>query len=149
SVRSTRRQFVRGAGVAGFALVAGCGRLPGQMQPPAKPHRVGFLLAGSPDAFAHLGDVFRQRLRELGYVEGENTVMVYRYAEGQVARLPDLAAELVGLPVDVIVTPITPTARAAMQATSTIPIVTVVVADPVGDNLVASLAHPGGNVTGL
>lgn len=144
----SRRQFVQGTGVAGLALVAGCGRLPGQT-PPAKVHRVGFLLSGSPEAFSHLGEAFRQRLSELGYVEGENIVYAYRYADGDLARLPDLAAELVGLPVEAIIAPITPTARAAMQATSTIPIVTVVVGDPVGDGLVASLAHPGRNVTGL
>jgi putative ABC transport system substrate-binding protein len=89
-------------------------------------------------------------LRELGYVEGKNIVIEYRYAEGKLERLPDLAAELVRLKVDVIVTPSGgPTILAAKKATATIPIVFAAAADPVGDGLVSSLARPGGNITGL
>jgi putative ABC transport system substrate-binding protein len=95
-------------------------------------------------------EAFLHGLRELGYVEGENLVMVRRDAEGQLDRLPALAAELVQLPVDVIVTTGgVPATRAAMQATTTIPLVMMEVGDPVGTGLVASLARPGGNVTGL
>src|SRR5436853_226422 len=92
---------------------------------------------------------FRQGLRELGYVEGQNIVIEYRYAEGKAERLPELAAELVGLKVDVIVSGGTVAPLAAKQATSTIPIVLAAAGDPVGTGLVANLAKPGGNVTGL
>src|ERR1019366_498114 len=92
---------------------------------------------------------FRQGMRELGYVEGKDLVIEWRSAEGNNARLPGLAAELVKLKVDAIVTPATPASLAAQQATSTIPIVMANVADPVGAGLVKSLARPGGNITGL
>jgi putative ABC transport system substrate-binding protein len=92
---------------------------------------------------------FRQGLRELGWVEGQNTVIDYRYAEGRFDRLPGLAAELVRLKVDIIVAAPTPAAAAAKKATGTIPIVMIAVGDPVGLGLIASLARPGGNVTGL
>jgi putative ABC transport system substrate-binding protein len=88
-------------------------------------------------------------LRELGYVEGQNLVVEYRWADGDIARLPALAAELVRLRVDVLVATTNPAVLAARQATSTIPIVFAASSDPVGTGLVASLAHPGGNVTGL
>jgi putative ABC transport system substrate-binding protein len=94
-------------------------------------------------------DAFLQGLRDLGYVEGRNVVIEYRFAEGKLERYPALAAELVALKVDVIVAPITPAALAAKQATKTIPIVFVAVGDPITDGLVTSLARPGGNVTGL
>ena len=93
-------------------------------------------------------DSFRQGLRERGYVEGQNTVIEYRSADGKIERLPALAAELARLKVDLIIAGSTPMARAAQQATSTIPIVAPVMGDPVGDGLVASLARPGGNITG-
>ena len=92
---------------------------------------------------------FRQGLRDLGYIEGQNIAVEYRFAGGQVERLPELAAELVRLKLDVIVAPYTPPALAAKQATSTIPIVFAVVADAVGAGLIANLARPGGNITGL
>ena len=116
-------------------------------QPPPKTPRIGYLGSASPSAGAHLLEAFRQGLRELGYVEGQNIVIEFRSAEGKWERLPDLAAELVRLKVDVIVgnTPATLTAK---QATRTIPIVMAVAGDPVGSGLVASLARPGGNVTG-
>ena len=116
-------------------------------QPPKVP-RIGILWPSPISAIAHNFEAFRQGLRELGYVEGQNIAIEFRSAEGKWERLPDLAAELVRLRVDVIVTN-TPAALAAKQATRTIPIVMAVSGDPVGDGLVASLARPGGNVTGL
>jgi putative tryptophan/tyrosine transport system substrate-binding protein len=94
-------------------------------------------------------EAFRQGLRELGYVEGKNIVIDWRHHEGKVDRLPALAAELVRLKVDIIVTAGAPAARVAKEATSTIPIVMTNVGDPVGSGFVASLARPGGNITGL
>ena len=94
-------------------------------------------------------DAFRQGLRERGYVEGENLVIEYRSADGRADRFPQLAAELVGLKVDVIVTRGTPAAQAAKNATGSIPIVMAAIGDPIGVGVVASLARPGGNVTGL
>src|SRR5262249_48821561 len=104
----------------------------------------------SPSDRPFLLDAFRQRLRELGWVEGHNIVIDYRYAEGRVDRLPDLAAELVRLKVDLIVASAGgPTPTAAKNAPATIPIVMIAVRDPVGTGLIASLARPGGNVTGV
>ncbi len=117
-------------------------------QQTGKVPRLGYL---SPNLAAgvHLREAFRQGLRDLGYVEGRNVVLEYRDAEGKLERLPSLAAELVALKVDVIVAPNTVGVLAAKQATETIPIVFAVAADPVGSRLVASLARPGGTVTGL
>jgi putative tryptophan/tyrosine transport system substrate-binding protein len=116
----------------------------------AGPRRIGFLDTSSPSsARVQLWETLRQRLRELGYLEGKNTVFESRFGEGKPEQLPRLAAELVGLKVDVIVTSGTPATQAAKQATRTIPIVMTNNADPVGTGLVASLARPGGNVTGL
>src|ERR1700704_3686951 len=109
---------------------------------------IGFLNAGAPStAMANLA-AFRQGLGDTGYVEGQNVVTEYRWAEGRYDRLPALAADLVGRKVDVIATNSTPSALAAKSATSTIPTV-FVVADPVGIGLVASLARPRGNLTGF
>ena len=94
-------------------------------------------------------EAFRQGLRALGYVEGKNIIIEYRYLEGKTEPIPDLTAELVRLNVDVIVTGSTLAAQAARKLTTTIPIIVVGVGDPVGTGLVASLAHPGGNITGL
>src|SRR5215471_21602719 len=114
-------------------------------------YRVGRLLgAGSPSSGPDPSfEAFRQGLRELGYVEGQNLVIEDRYAEGSQERLRDLAAELVRLPVDVLVAEGAAATRAAQHATRTIPIVMAATADPVGEGFVASLAHPGGNITGL
>ena len=109
--------------------------------------RVGILMPGPPPS-ATILEPFYRGLHELGYVEGQNIAIERRYADSIVERLPDLAAELVKLKVDVIVAWSTPPALAAQQATSTIPIVAAVMADPVGDELVASLARPAGNITG-
>jgi putative ABC transport system substrate-binding protein len=111
--------------------------------------RIGFLTRISDASVSSQIDAFRQGLRDLGWVEGKSISIEYRDAEGQADRLPALAAELVALNVDVIVTVDTPPTQAAKQATSTIPIVIAVSADPVGAGLVSSLSHPGGNITGL
>ncbi len=110
--------------------------------------RIGFLFYGSSGPSPEV-DAFRQGLRELGYVEGQNITIEYRFARGGVERLPELAAELVRLKLDVIVTPTTPASQAVKQATSTIPIVFAAVADAVGAGLVANFARPGGNITGF
>jgi putative tryptophan/tyrosine transport system substrate-binding protein len=111
--------------------------------------RIGFLAAPSPSFFSTRMNAFREGLYELGHVEGKNISIEYRYAEGKVDRLPALAAELVRLKVDVIVTSSAPGAFAAKNATSTIPVVFVTAGDPVKMGLVTSLAWPGGNITGL
>jgi putative tryptophan/tyrosine transport system substrate-binding protein len=114
-----------------------------------KVYRIGYLSGGSATASARYVEAFRQGLRELGWVEGQNIVIDYRFAEGRFDRLPDLAAELVRLKVDVIAAGPTPPALAAKKATGTIPIVMLGAAQPVELGLVASLARPGGNVTGM
>jgi len=110
--------------------------------------RVGYLGNSSPSLEVDLLDAFRQGLREFGYTEGQNIIIEYRWAEGKYDRFPGLLADLVRLKVDAIVTAGTPGALAAKRATKTIPIVMAVAGDAVGTGLVASLAHPGGNVTG-
>ncbi len=119
-------------------------------QPAGKVSRIGWLSAGfpRPDRDPPV-DAFRQGLRELGYVEGQNLVIEYRGAEGRDERLPDLAAELVRLHVDVLVAVGPIATRAAQHATRTLPIVMTGTADPVGAGFVASLARPGGNITGV
>jgi putative tryptophan/tyrosine transport system substrate-binding protein len=138
-----RRAFITllGGAAATWPLVASA-------QQAGKVYRIGFLFYGSPGPSPEV-EAFRQGLREHGYVEGQNIAVEYRFASGQVGQLPELAAELVRLKVDVIVTPTTPASMAAKQATSTIPIVIAGVADAVGAGLVADFARPGGNVTGL
>jgi putative ABC transport system substrate-binding protein len=119
-------------------------------QPARKVPRVGLLLLfGTPGQPSSLVDAFRGGLRDLGYVEGQTVLIDYRWAEGQEQRLADAAADLVRLEVAVIVTPGTPATMAARAATRAIPIVMTNVGDPVGSGIVASLARPGGNVTGL
>jgi putative tryptophan/tyrosine transport system substrate-binding protein len=120
-----------------------------QAQQPAKVPRIGFLGAAYPSTNAARIEAFRQGLRELGYVEGKNIIVEYRWAEGKTERLPNLAAELVRLKVDIIVTAGPAATRPAKEATSTIPIVMAFDNDPVGSGFVASLARPGGNITGL
>jgi putative ABC transport system substrate-binding protein len=137
-----RRKFI--AGLSGAALM--CPRLSRAQQAP-KVWRVGVLEPGPPPSL--FLDLFRAGLRDLGYVEGRNLTLEIRWAEGRNERLPALAAELVALKVDAIKTQSTPAALAARAATSTIPVVFTGVGDPVGANVVADLAHPGGNVTGI
>jgi len=120
-----------------------------EAQQPTKVPRIGFLSGLSPSSISARVGAFRQGLRELGYVEGKNIVIEWRYAEEKPDRLPALAAELVHLKVDVIVTSAPPNTRAAKQATVTIPVVMAFDDDPVGNGFVASLARPGGNITGL
>jgi putative ABC transport system substrate-binding protein len=117
-------------------------------QPSAKVARIGYLLATIQEQEPLL-EAFLEAMRALGYVEGQHLVMEYRAAAGQYERLPDLAAELVRLKVDVLLVVTPPAALAAKQATTTIPIVMLGVGDPVKNGLVASLARPGGNITGL
>ncbi|HEV8342377.1 MAG TPA: ABC transporter substrate-binding protein [Candidatus Binatia bacterium] len=131
-----------------IAMLVGCGAM-AEAQQAKKVHRIGFLAAVFPSSIADRVEAFRQGLRELGYVEGKNIVIEWRYAEGKLDRLPALAAELARLKVDVIVTAGPASTRPAKEATSTIPIVMAQVNDPVGNGFVASLARPGGNITGL
>ena len=119
-----------------------------QAQQPAGMPRIGILIATAASSVSARVETFRQRLRELGYIEGKNIVIEYRYAEGKVEGLPQLAADLVNLKVDIIVTA-GPATLAAKKATSTIPIVFTAANDPLGTGVVFSLARPGGNITGL
>jgi putative tryptophan/tyrosine transport system substrate-binding protein len=118
-------------------------------QQPKKVPRIGYLTAASASAMVPRANAFRQGLRELGYVEGKNIVIEYQYADGKLDRLPALAAELVRLNVDIIVSGGPAATRPAREATSTIPIIMAQDGDPVGNGFVASLAQPGGNITGL
>ena len=128
-------------------LLAQCSAV--EAQQPTKGPRIGFLAGVSPSAISVRMEAFRQGLRELGYIEGKNIVMESRYAEEHLDRLPALASELVRLKVDVIITGGPPAIRSAKKATSTIPIVMGFDSDPVANGFVASLARPGGNITGL
>jgi len=134
-----RRAFVTGLGA-----VLAAPRAAGAQQA-GKVYRIG-VLANEPSP---MWEAFRQRLKELGYVEGQNIVFEYRWSAGQVERFPGFAAELLGLKVDVIVTVGNAATGALKRATATVPIVMATSGDPVGAGLVTSLAHPGGNVTGL
>ena len=120
-----------------------------QAQQPKKASRIGFFSYGSVEIEQSSLAAFRQKLRELGYLEGQNIVIEQRYAIGRSEKLPELLAELVALKVDLLVVAGDPAVHAAKKATNTIPIVMVASPDPVGTGLIASLAHPGGNVTGL
>jgi putative ABC transport system substrate-binding protein len=138
-----RREFMA---LMGGALIA-LSRTARAEQVP-KVARIGYLYPGSQAAIAGRTEAMLNGLRDLGYIEGRNLVVERRYGEWKLDRLRDLADELVALKVDVIVAAATPAARAAKEATSTIPIVAVSMGDPVGDDLVASLGSPGGNLTG-
>jgi putative ABC transport system substrate-binding protein len=118
-------------------------------QSAAKPAQVGYLAFGGPESAGPNADIFKEGLRDLGYVEGKDFVFEARWAMGKAERLPDLAKELVALQPDVIVVQTPLTALAAQQVTTTIPIVMAGISDPVGMGLVKSLARPGGNITGL
>jgi putative ABC transport system substrate-binding protein len=145
SCRSTRRAFV--LAVAAWPALAWAGAI--RAQAPAKVRRIGLLSVTSPAVAAPLHQAFRIGLRDLGWVEGKNISIEYRYSEGRHDRLPDLAADLVRLKVEVIVASSTSAALPAQKATRAIPIVLVVSGDPVASGLVESLARPSGNVTGL
>src|SRR2546421_11231668 len=136
-----RRTFIE---IVGGAAVTW--PLAARAQPSGKVYRIGFLGVTSQAEYGRFVDPLREGLRQLGYEEGKHVVIEYRWAEGRYDRLPELAAELVKLNVDVIVTYSAPGARAAKQATSTIPIVAASVGDPVDFGLVVGLHRPGGNL---
>ena len=140
---NTRRRLVVALGAGVLAPLASFAQ-----QQPAKVARIGFLGMASASGYVSEVEAVRAGLRDLGYVEGKNIVIEFRWAEGKYDRLPELAAELVRLKVDVIVTHAFTGTRAAKQATTTIPIVIADAGDPVASGLVASLARPGGNITG-
>ena len=123
--------------------------LPADAQQAGKVFRIGFLDNSTASGIAVLSEAFRQELTKLGWIEGKNITIEYRFAEGKTERLPELAADLVRLKVDLIVTTGDLQASATKKATTAIPIVMANAADPVGSGLIASLARPGGNVTGL
>jgi putative ABC transport system substrate-binding protein len=139
----TRRSILQGCAAA----VIGC-PLPVAAQQAGRVYRIGFLWDG-PDVFADALEAFRQGLRDLGYVDGRNIAIEYRWAAGKPERMRGLAEELVRLKVDVIMAPSSIYTAAVKRATSTIPIVFMSHADPLGTGHVASLSRPGGNVTGL
>jgi putative ABC transport system substrate-binding protein len=146
---SVRRQNLEWAGIVGIlVLILGCVGM-ARAQQPTKVPRIGYLSSTSPSAGSSRIEAFRQGLRELGYVEGKNLVIEWRYAEGKLDHLPVLATELVRLKVDIIVSASPPVTGAAKDATVTIPIVMAHDPDPVGNGFVASLARPSGNITGL
>jgi len=132
-----------------IVVVLGAGATTAEAQQPTKVPRIGWLTGASPSAQLARIEAFRQGLRELGYVEGKNIVIEWRSAEEKLDRLPALAAELVRLKVDIILTAGSSPTGAAKEATTTIPIVMAQDPDPVGSGFVASLARPGGNITGL
>ncbi|MGB3661116.1 MAG: ABC transporter substrate-binding protein, partial [Pseudolabrys sp.] len=139
-----RREFITLlGGTAAWPLVARA------QQPSAKVFRIGFLGTPTADSLPKRPEAFRAGLGDLGYQEGRDFVIEYRWADGNYDRLPALLADLIRLKVDVIVTHGTPAALAAKQATTTMPIVVAVVADALGSGVVSSLSRPGGNVTGL
>jgi putative tryptophan/tyrosine transport system substrate-binding protein len=129
----------------GLVAVSGMAR----GQPPGKPRQVAFLLPGTPEQFAHLIHAFKSGLVELGYVLDKDVVLISQFADGRPERLPNLAADLVRLKVDVIVVATNAVVAVAKQATATIPIVTASVIDPVGAGFMASVSRPGRNITGL
>ena len=119
-----------------------------EAQQAKKVPRIGYLAAACPDTQSARTEAFRQGLRDLGYIEGQNIAIEYRCAEGKPDRLPDLAAELIQLKLDLVVTAGNEATQAAKNATGTIPLVTTG-SDPVVSGFVANLAHPGGNITGV
>jgi putative ABC transport system substrate-binding protein len=139
----------RDAVVALVALGAAAGSRASLAQPQGKVWRVGFLWPSPASLSSQNADAFLRGMRELGYVEGKNLVIEWRFADGKLERLPALAAELVQLKVDVIVAVASPAIGAAQKETTTIPIVMAITGDPVGSGFVKTLARPGGNITGL
>jgi putative ABC transport system substrate-binding protein len=142
------RSALPGLGL-GLAVAAMIGSGAASAQSAARIFRVGYIVVATPEEQAHLTKAFEDALRDLGYVEGRNVVFERRFAHGDAQRLPELAAELVKLAPDVIVTGANPVIAAVRRATTTIPVVMGISRDPVGAGFVASNARPGGNVTGL
>jgi ABC-type uncharacterized transport system substrate-binding protein len=140
---STRREFV--------TLLGGAAAWPGaaRAQQTRNVYRIGFLGNSTAALEGNLVEPFREGLRDLGHVEGQNILIEYRWAEGKYEHFPALTAELIALKVDVIVTAGTPASLAVKKAATSIPLVMVAVGDPVATGLVASLGRPGGNITGL
>ncbi len=144
----TRRAFTRDLAVLFGSLWLASLPVKANAQQPASPRRIGVLLVGySPESKE--AQQFRQGLRDAGYAEGRDLVIEWRFANGDYARVPELATDLVQSKFDIIVVESTVAAQAVKRATPTIPIVMAIVGDPVGSSLVTNLAHPGGNVTGL
>jgi len=139
-----RRRFLAGMGAVLLAPP-----LAAEGQPTGKVYRIGLILTATPSESAHLVKALDEGLRELGYVEGRNVMFERRFAEGRQERLPALAADLVRLKVDTLVTGSNPVIAAVKQASATIPVVMAVSRDPVSAGFIASLARPGGNITGL
>jgi putative ABC transport system substrate-binding protein len=139
-----RRDFITLLGVAAVAWP-----LAARAQQAANIPRVGFLGNSTPELEANLITPFREGLRGLGYEEGRNVVIEYRWAQGRYERFPALIAELIGTKVDVIVTAGTPATLAVKKATTSIPLVMIAVGDPIGTRIVLNLRRPGGNITGL
>src|SRR3954452_24865200 len=137
-----RRKFIAGIGAAAWPFTTNAQQL-------SKLPRIGFLGAISASRYARQVDALLAGLRDLGYVDGKNTVIEFRWAEGNYDRLPELAAEFDRLKVDVLVTHGTPATLAAKAAIKTIPIVAAAMGDPVATGVVTSLAKPGGNITGV
>jgi putative tryptophan/tyrosine transport system substrate-binding protein len=147
-LRCGRRRFLSASlTLAGLGLLAGCDGLPRLGQQPAKVPRIGYLGTDSPGS--PNSEAFLNGLRELGYVEDQNLVIEWRFAEGRDERLPHFAAELLAVPVDLILTAGPSATKAARDASRTLPIVMCFPGDPIGLGLIASLDRPGGNITGL
>ena len=142
--RRTILTLLAGAGAAPALLFS---QIAGRAQP--KISRIGFMGNSTAVLEANLVSAFREGLHELGYEEGRNIIIEYRWADGRYERFPAFIAELIAAKVDIIVTAGTPAALAVKKATTTVPLVMIAVGDPVGTGLVPSLAHPGGNLTGL
>ncbi len=140
---TTRRAFL---GVLAGGLLAAC---TAEAQQAGRVYRIGVLGAGSASEYKSKVEAMRQGLRDLGYIDGKNVIIEYRWAEGRYERLPDLAASLLQSKVDIIVTTGTPGSLAAKRATKTIPIVMAAVGNPVESGIVQSIGSPGGNITGL
>src|ERR1043166_7438031 len=147
--RKSAIQDPKWMGIFAIALTFAFGGALAEAQQPTKVPRIGYLSGSGPSVLPDRIEAFRQGLRELGYVEGKNLVIEWRFAEEKIDRLQELAAELVRLKVDVIVSPGPRVTRPLKEATSTIPIIMASDTDPVGSGFIVSLARPGGNITGL
>jgi putative tryptophan/tyrosine transport system substrate-binding protein len=147
--RKSKIENLKWVGIFAIALTFAFGGVVARAQQTGKAARIGFLDSSTASGIAVLVDAFRQELNKLGWIDGKNITIEYRFAEGKTERLPELAADLVRLKVDLIVVTGGPVPLAAKKATTTIPIVMTIAVDPIGAGLVASLARPGGNITGL